>query len=471
VIDRDLCYASISDLSWRIARRDISPVELTRLVLERAAELDRTLNCFITLLAEEALAAARAAEREIVAGEVRGPLHGVPYSLKDLYATRGIRTTAGSKVLADWVPDFDATVVTRLKSAGAILIGKCNTSEFAGGPDTKNIHYGPAHNPWDTRCIPGGSSGGSGAAVASGLGAFSMGSDTGGSVRIPAAACGVVGLKPTYGRVSKFGVTALSWSLDTCGPLARTAEDSAMVLEAIAGLDPRDPSTSRRPVERYAARLNGDVRGLRIGVPREHFWDPIDPQVAAATRAAIDRLGELGAQVEEISIPWVQHAFAPANIISWVESVAYHSSWQDRWASDYGEEMQLRMLIGRAVSGADYLRAQQARRAIVGRARALYERIDLLATPTAPVPAPPIADDTVQVGRQREPIRSAMGRLCRLGSLTGFPSVAVPCGFSRAGLPISLQLMAAPFQETVALRAAQAYQHATDWHNRRPVIV
>jgi aspartyl-tRNA(Asn)/glutamyl-tRNA(Gln) amidotransferase subunit A len=465
----ELAYATIGELSAQLQRRTLSPVELTEAVLRRAERLNARLNCFITIAADQALASARQAERELAAGQSRGPLHGVPFSVKDLYATRGLRTTAGSKVLADWVPDFDATVVGRLRAAGAVLFAKCNTSEFAAGPDNKNVHYGPARNPWDERCIPGGSSGGSGAAVAAGIGAFSMGSDTGGSVRIPAAACGVVGLKPTYGRVSKFGVNTLSWSLDTCGPLARSVRDTALVLEAIAGPDPLDPSTSRREVEAYSAALDGGLTGLRIGVPKEHFWDPIDPGVEANTRAAIDLLAELGAELVEVSMPWVQHAFAPANVISWVESAAYHRTWKQSWASAYGPELQTRLLIGSAVSGADYLLAQQARQAIVARAAALYERVDVLATPTSPVGAPPIEAESVHVGAGLEPVRSAMGRLCRLGSFSGFPAVAVPSGFTSAGLPTSLHLMTAPYREALALRAAQAYEQATDWHTGRPL--
>lgn len=472
MIGEDLAYLSILELAGRLRRRELSSVELTRATLERAEALNPRLNCFITLLGEGALEAAEAADRELADGQVRGPLHGLPFSVKDLYATRGVRTTAGSHVLADHVPDFDATTVARLKAAGAILIGKCNTSEFAAGPTNDNVHYGPARNPWDTTRIPGGSSGGSGAAVAAGLGAFSLGSDTGGSVRIPAAACGVVGLKPTYGRVSKFGVTALSWSLDTCGPLARTVEDAALVLDVIAGHDPLDGTTSARPPEHYAAALasDGAAGGLRVGVPREHYWDRLDPEVEAATRVAIEKLAELGASIEDVSVPWVDHAFHPANLISWAEASAYHATWQERWATEYGEEIQQRVLIGRAISATDYLLAQQARRAIVERARALYERIDVLATPTSPVTAPPIGDETVQVGREREPVRSAMGRLCRLASFSGFPAVAVPSGFTPAGLPVSLHLMAAPFRETTALKLAHAYERATDWHARRPPI-
>jgi aspartyl-tRNA(Asn)/glutamyl-tRNA(Gln) amidotransferase subunit A len=473
VIGEDLRYASLVELGGRLRRRELSPVELAEDTLERAAALNSRLNCFITLVGEEALGAARLAERELASGTARGPLHGIPYSVKDLYATRGVRTTAGSKVLADFVPRFDATTVARLKGAGAVLIGKCNTSEFAAGPTNVNVHYGPARNPWDERRIPGGSSGGSGAAVAAGLGAFSLGSDTGGSVRIPAAVCGVFGLKPTYGRVSKFGVNPLSWSLDTCGPLTRTAEDAALVLEAIAGYDPLDPTTSRHPTERYAAALDVStqtMQRLRVGVPREGFWDRLDPEVESAARTAIHKVAELGASVEEVSVPWVHHAFAPANLISWVESSVYHSTWRDRWATDYGEELLQRCLIGRAISGADYLLAQQARRAIIERTRSLFERIDLLATPTCPVPAPPIEAETVELNQTLEPVRSVMGRLCRLGSLTGFPAVAVPCGFTRAGLPVSLQLMAAPWRESIALRLAHAYQQATDWHHRRPAL-
>jgi aspartyl-tRNA(Asn)/glutamyl-tRNA(Gln) amidotransferase subunit A len=471
VIGEDLRYATIAQLAARLQRRELSPVELTRATLDRAAALNGRLNCFITITEDEALEAAGRAERELAAGRVRGPLHGVPFSLKDLYATRGIRTTAGSKVLTDWVPTEDATVATRLEEAGAVLIGKCNTSEFAAGPDNKNVHYGPGRNPWDETRIPGGSSGGSGAAVAAGIGAFSMGSDTGGSVRNPAAACGVVGLKPTYGRVSKRGVTTLSWSLDTCGPLARTVEDTAFVLEAIAGHDPRDPSTSRRPLERYTAALDGNVRGLRVGVPREHYWDPIDPEVGAAVRAAIAQLGELGAEVLEVSVPWVENAFAPANLISWVESSSYHAQWQDQWATNYGPEIQQRVLMGRAIAGPDYVLAQRLRRALIGRARTLFDEIDVLAHPTSPCPAPLIESDTVQIGSGVEPIRSAVGRLCRLGSITGFPAIALPCGFTQASLPVSMHLMAAPFKESTVLRAGHAYEQSTEWHLRRPPLV
>jgi aspartyl-tRNA(Asn)/glutamyl-tRNA(Gln) amidotransferase subunit A len=470
VIEQDLAYATIDELAGQLQGRALSPVELIESVLGRAERLNAGLNCFITIAADQALESARQAEQELAAGQIRGPLHGIPFSVKDLYATRGLRTTAGSRVLADWVPDFDATVVARLRAAGAVLFAKCNTSEFAAGPDNKNVHYGPCRNPWDQRCIPGGSSGGSGAAVAAGIGAFSMGSDTGGSVRIPAAACGIVGLKPTYGRVSKYGVNTLSWSLDTCGPLARTVRDTALVLDAIAGHDPLDPSTSRREVERYSAALGGGLTGLRVGVPTEHFWDPIDPSVEANTRAAIELLAELGAELVEVSMPWVAHAFAPANIISWVESAAYHRTWKDGWATAYGPELQARVLIGSAVSGADYLLAQQARQAIVARTTELYERIDVLATPASPVGAPPIEDDQVQVGARLEPVRSAMGRLCRLGSFSGFPAIVVPSGFTTTGLPSSLHLMTAPYREALALRAAQAYEQATEWHSRRPPL-
>ena len=470
MIGADVCYATISELAERLRRRQISPVELTRAALERAAALNGRLNCFITIAEREALAAAAQAERELVVGPHRGPLHGIPYSVKDLYATKGIRTTAGSKVLAEWVPDFDATAVARLKGAGAILIGKCNTSEFAAGPETKNVHYGAAHNPWDERRITGGSSGGSGAAVASGLGVFSLGSDTGGSVRIPAATCGVVGLKPTYGRVSKFGVSTLAWSLDTCGPLARSVRDAAFVLDAIAGHDPRDPTTTRRTVEHAADVFHGDITGLRIGVPREHYWDRLDPRVEHGVRRAIQQLGELGAELREISMPWVDHAFAPANLISWVESADYHATWEGRWAADYGDELLQRCLIGRAISGPDYVLAQRVRRAIVERTRALFDEVDLLATPTCPVPAPLISEETVQVGAVHEPTRSAMGRLCRLGSFSGFPAIAVPCGFADDSLPISLHLLAGPFRERTVLKAAHAYEQATEWHLRRPAL-
>jgi aspartyl-tRNA(Asn)/glutamyl-tRNA(Gln) amidotransferase subunit A len=276
-----------------------------------------------------------------------------------------------------------------------------------------------------------------------------------------------VGLKPTYGLVSKFGVTAHAWSLDTCGPLARTVRDVALVLEVLAGHDPRDPSTSVRPVETWTAALTGDVGGIRVGVPQETFWERLDPEVESLVRTAIARLEELGAKAEPVGTPWVEHAAATNNVISWVEASVYHAAWKDRWA-EYDEEMQQRALMGQVISGADYLLAQQVRREIVARARRCFDRVDVLATPTCPVPAPSIDSDTAEVGASREPVRSVMGRLTRIGSLTGFPSLAVPCGFTRSGLPVSLHLMAAPFHEATVLRLGHAYEQAAGWHKKHP---
>ncbi|MCC7107244.1 MAG: amidase [Chloroflexi bacterium] len=469
-MSRELAFATIAELAPRLAAREISPVEVVRAAVEQAERVQPRINCFISLLPDHAMAAAREAEREIMAGRYRGPLHGIPYSAKDLYATRGIRTTNGGKVTADWVPDFDATAILRMTEAGAVLIGKNNTSEFAAGPTTDNIHYGQGLNPWDTTRIPGGSSGGSGAATAAGAGVFSLGSDTGGSVRGPGSFCGVVGLKPSYGRVSKYGITTMSWSLDTAGTLTRSALDAATLLEALAGHDPLDPSTSHRPVEAYGRLVRDELRGLRIGVPREYFWEAIHPDVEANVRAAIARLGELGAQVREVSMPWIYHSMPAIHVISMVESSTYHDPWMARWATDYGDEILDRCIMGRVFSGADYLRAQQVRKAVVRRAAELFREIDILATPNNPIAAPPISQETVEVNGQVFPTRLGLTRLTRPISVLGLPAIAVPCGFDRDGLPTSVQLVGASFADATVLRAAYHYQQITDWHTRQPPI-
>ncbi|MFQ5861006.1 MAG: amidase, partial [Dehalococcoidia bacterium] len=300
----ELCYLSIAELAPLLAGRQLSPVELVTALLERTEHLEPTLNSYITLLRDEALEAARQTERELAAGEPKGPLHGIPIALKDIIYTRGIRTTGGSKILADFVPHHDATCWTRLREAGAILMGKLNCHEFAWGATSVNPHYGDAHNPWDPSRITGGSSGGSGSAVASGEAVAALGTDTGGSIRMPGSLCGIVGLKPTYGRVSRFGVIPLSWSLDHIGPMCRTVEDCAIMLQALAGHDPRDPGSRNEPVPDYRQALTGDIAGLRIGVPREFFYDGLHPEVEQAVRQALKALEGLGARLEEVSTPW-----------------------------------------------------------------------------------------------------------------------------------------------------------------------
>ncbi|MBI4279502.1 MAG: aspartyl/glutamyl-tRNA amidotransferase subunit A [Armatimonadetes bacterium] len=461
---------TIAGLAALIRRRQVSPVEITRMVLDRIAAVDRRLNSFITVCADEAIQAARAAASEIARGRYRGPLHGVPVSVKDLMAMRGHRLTGGSKILADHVPDFDATVVARLREAGTVIVGKTNLHEFAYGVTNNNVHYGPVRNPWDTSRIPGGSSGGSAVAVAAGLGAGTLGSDTGGSVRIPAALCGLVGLKVTYGRVSRHGVLPLSWSLDTVGPLAWTAEDAAILLRAIAGADPRDPSSSDAPVPDYQGGLRGGIRGLRVGRPRQYMFDLVDSEVAAAVEEAIGVLRSLGAEVEEVSTPWLDDAISAAAAIVHAEAAAYHLAWLRTRPQDYGDEVRERLLVGTSLPAVAYVQAQRTRSLLIAQMEVVWRAVDVLVAPTTPAPAARIGDATVPVNGREMDVRTTFIRCTYPVNFLGLPSISVPCGFTRAGLPVAFQIIGRPFAEDVLLRAAHAYQQQTDWHVRRPPL-
>jgi aspartyl-tRNA(Asn)/glutamyl-tRNA(Gln) amidotransferase subunit A len=458
----ELHYLTVREVGVRIARREVSPVEVVRSALERIEALDGAINAFITVLADEALAAARQAEQAIGGGGYLGPLHGVPIGLKDLYQTRGVRTTGGSRVLADWVPEEDAAVTERLRRAGAIVIGKTNLHEFAFGPTNENPHYGNTNNPWDRSRIPGGSSGGSAAAVATGMCTAAMGSDTGGSIRLPAALCNLVGHKPTYGLVSRYGALALAWSLDHCGPMARTVGDVAIVMNAIAGHDPRDPASAARVSPDFGALLDGRVGGIRIGVLREYLEEGVDGEVAAAVRAALETLRGLGAQVEEISVPETRYALAASTPILLAEAAAVHERWLADRREQYGKTILIRLDAGARLTASHYLKAQRARRALQDRFAALGRRFDILASPTCPIPAPTFE----QVSS--ETFRGGLVSLTRLFNLLGTPACSVPCGFTANGLPIGLQLAGRPFEDHTVLRVAHAYEQAAGWWERRP---
>lgn len=462
--DQELLYLGIRELGRRIERRDLSPVEVTRAALGRIEALDSSLNSFITVLGEQALRDAESAERAIRTSGSLGPLHGVPVGLKDLYQTRGVRTTAGSRILADWVPDEDATVVERLRRAGAILIGKNNLHEFAFGATNENPHYGPTRNPWDPARVPGGSSGGSAAAVSAGLCFASLGSDTGGSIRLPASLCGVVGLKPTYGRVSRRGVVPLAWSLDHAGPLARTVDDVAITMNAIAGHDSGDPASADRPVPDFGAGPDGGAGRIRVGVLREYLGDGVEPEVAAAVHAAAETLADLGAQVEEVSVPSAVHSLGASIAILFSEAAAVHERWVGSHRDQYGADVLARLEMGARLTGVHYLKGQRARRAMVKDFSALFEQVDLVATPTAPLVAPTFED--VQTEASRGPLL----RFTRLSNVLGGPACSVPCGFSASGLPIGLQLIGRPFDEVTVLRAAHAYEQRAGWYQRRPPL-
>jgi len=464
VPDEPLHYLTIREVGEKLRRRELSPVELTGAILDRAERLDGPLNAFITLTREQALARARAAERSLLEGKDLGPLHGIPISLKDLYQTVGVKTTGGSKILADWVPESDATVTRKLELAGAIVVGKNNLHEFAFGATNENPHYGPARNPWNRERITGGSSGGSAAAVAAGLGYASMGSDTGGSIRLPAALCGLVGVKPTYGLVSRAGVLPLSWSLDHCGPLTRTVEDAAIVLNAIVGHDHADPASASRVLPDLTTALDGRVQGIRVGLLREYLGTHVNSEVASAVRTAADDLERLGMRVEEVAVPEVAYGDGASIGILYGEAAAIHERWLKTHRDQYGADVLERLSQGERMTATQYLKAQRARRVLVDRFRALFEQIDVLVSPTVPILAPTIPESRGNAARAQ-----LLG-FTRLFNVLGLPTLSVPCGFSTGGLSIGLQVAGRPFEDLTILRVAHAYERQAGWHSHRPAV-
>ncbi len=466
----DLCFLSISEAARLIESRRLSPVELVAAHLERIERTDAALNSFITLLADDATEQAAIAEREIVAGNWLGPLHGIPIGLKDLYYTKGVRTTAGSRILRDFVPDYDSAVAERFANAGAILLGKLQMHEFALGATSVNPHDGAARNPWDTARITGGSSGGSGSAVVAGQCMGALGSDTGGSIRIPSGLCGIVGMKPTFGRVSRHGVHPLSWSLDTVGPMTRTTRDSAIILNALAGFDARDPSSANAPTEDFTARLDDGARGLRIGVPDDFFYDVIDPEIADAVSAASETLRELGATVERCRIPALEHSLAISSAILVAEAAETLFDHLRDNPELIGADVRERLYLGAMTPAVDYIEAQRARTAYNERLADAMREYDLLLAPTTAIGAPGVDQETVDIGGRTESALSLMSRLTRPFNLTGQPTISIPCGFTSDGLPIGMQIAGRAWEEATVFRAANAYERATDWHTRKPPL-
>lgn len=463
-----LTELTIAEAAARIRQRQLSPVELTRALLERIERCNERYNAYLTVCSELALEAARVAEREIGRGEYRGVLHGIPLALKDIFAMRGVRMTCGSKILADYFPATDAQIVERLNAAGAVLLGKLNMHEFAWGGTSVNPHWGTPRNPWNLDCIPGGSSGGSAVAVAASLALGSIGTDTGGSVRIPAATSGVVGLKPTYGRVSRRGVYPLCWSMDHVGPLARTVTDAALLLQVIAGHDPADPTSRDLPVPDYTAASRGEVRGLRIGVPKEYFFDAIDPEVAETVRGALRHLGSLGAAVEEVSLPLMVHVPASSLALMAVEAYSVHERYMRTRPGDYGADVRARLLLGTYVLGPQYLKAQRVRALLYRQILDVLRRVDVLITPTTAITATPIDRETMTIDGKDIPVATLLSRFTRPFNMTGLPALSLPCGFTQAGLPVGMQIIGRPFGEPTVLRAGSAYEQSTPWHRRRP---
>ncbi|OGG57284.1 MAG: hypothetical protein A3F84_02175 [Candidatus Handelsmanbacteria bacterium RIFCSPLOWO2_12_FULL_64_10] len=460
---RDLHFLTIAELVPLLRRREVSPVELTEAFLGRIARHDGKLRSYITVTADRARADAKAAETALMAGNDLGPLHGIPVALKDLCDTAGIRTTSGSKIRADHVPQRSSTVAVKLAQAGAVLLGKTNMVEFAFGPYGLNPHYGVPANPWDPERVPGGSSSGSGVAVAAGLATAAIGTDTGGSVRIPAAYCGIVGLKPTAGRVSAAGCTPLSWTLDSVGPMTRGVEDAALVHAAIAGPDPEDPPTLSQPIGDALRALKQGVRGMRVGLVRRPFFEGADPEVAAAVERAADLLSGLGVRVEETAFPEAQVFVESHEILflSRVEGYAYHRRTLAERGGDYDPQVRERLQAGAAVSAADYVLMLRERDRLMRSAQETLRSTDAVLGPTMLTPAPKVKD--VQSG-----IPSRL--TTRIVNFLGLCAISVPCGFTSEGLPVGLQLIGKPFDEATVLRLAHAYEQAAEWRLRRPAL-
>lgn len=462
----ELTSMPISEAAERIRAREVSPVELTEAYLRRIERLNPHVNAYVLVTPERAMEDARRAEAEIAAGDYKGALHGIPIALKDLYETAGIRTSGGCRAYEDNVPAEDCTVARKLREAGSVLLGKTNTHELAYGTTTNNHWYGPTRNPWAYDRIPGGSSGGSGAATVADLAAATMGTDTGGSIRIPAALCGVVGMKPTYGRVSKAGVLPMSWQLDHAGPLAKTVRDAAIMLEAVEGYDPRDGNSVRVGSVDYSNAFETDLSGVVVGVPRSYFFELLDDEVRAAVEAALATLRGLGAEVRDLALESFQDTFRVAFDMVRTEAIEFHAKRLESNPDGFSPE--LRAILQHPISGTAYAEAQRAMYDYRAAVRTALEDVNVLVAPTTRAPAALIGQDTVDVAGVQLPIALVMAGLTSPFNVAGTPAMSVPCGFSSGGLPIGMQIVGRPFDEWNVFRVGHAYEQATGWHTRRP---
>lgn len=459
-----LMLMSVRELAPLLRDREVSPVELVRDCLRRIEETEPVLNAYITVVAAEAMQAASRAEREIGLGDYRGPLHGIPYSAKDLYCTAGIRTTAGSAILADHTPAGNAAAIDRMQAAGAVLVGKNNLHEFAYGTTSENDRFGPCRNPWDPRMVTGGSSGGSAASVAAGSSLFSLGTDTGGSIRIPASFCGVTGIKPTYGRVSKRGIIPLSWSMDHAGPLARSVWDAAAVLSALSGHDPADPCSADVASADYTAGIGlqpRDVRGLRVGVCTRYHEGMLQPEVERSFLEVLRWFEENGAAVKELNHP-TRDAFSVGSILTMAEAYAYHENWLESRGDQYGPSIRYRLEKGQYIPASAYINAQRLRQRDREAWAAVYREIDVFLSPTVIMPAFPVGQAGVGFGGETVNPRThpVLMFLTSLGDFNGYPVLSLPCGFTAAGLPLGFQIQGRPFSEAQVFQVAYAFEQA-----------
>ena len=470
----DIPYLSATELAGYIESKQLSPLEAVDAYLSRIERVDPKLNSYVTVCAETAREAARQAGEEIAAGGYRGPLHGIPVGVKDQIHAKGITNSDGSKIRADFVPDADATVVANLRRAGAILLGKLNMSEFAMG-DPISSYFGAAHNPWDLERNPGTSSTGSGAATAGFLCATSLGEDTGGSIRGPAANCGLVGLRPSWGRVSRYGVDGACWSIDTIGPISRTVADCAATIGAIAGYDANDPYTRREPVPDYRQALTGDIRGLKVGLVTE-LMDPnlgLNDQTREAVATAAQTLAELGAEVREISLPLAQQSGVIVRTITHTERVSLRPEWLRERPEDYHVNTRIAFMTGNLIPGQVYYKAQKLRAIVRRQVLAALEEVDVLIQPTSSGPAGKLDFTTGVANKEAAAQALVEGSYRGPYSLSGAPALSIPCGFTSPGdgaLPLALQIAGRPFAEATVLNVAHAYEQATPWHDRKPPI-
>jgi aspartyl-tRNA(Asn)/glutamyl-tRNA(Gln) amidotransferase subunit A len=469
--ESELVFKSGQELGSLLKTRQVSAIELTRAYLSRIEALNPKVNAFITVTTDHALARAKQVDAEIAGGKYRGPLHGLPYAPKDILATKGIRTTNGSKVTADWVPTYESTITARLNKAGAILIGKLNLLEFAMGSGVLS-GFGPARNPWDLEYGPGGSSSGAGVALAAYMTPLAVGTDTGGSIRVPAALCGIVGLKQTYGRVSRYGVTTLSWTLDHAGPMTKTVADAAMMLQTMAGPDPNDPTAARVAVPDYMKALTGDIKGVRIGVPTNYFYDG-NAEEMATVRAAIQKLHEMGARIVDVEVPHANLAGSAGWIIAMAEGACFHEKRLKEKPELFDPLVRERLEAAKFYPATDYIKAMRVRTLLMEDMRHVFEKCDVMAVPgggpATKLESPERARSDVKPGSVATAFR---GGTTFIGDMTGLPAIVVPCGFTAGSpvLPLTIQFYGKPFDESTLFRVSHAYESATDWHRRRPAV-
>ena len=468
--DNDIFQLTLTELSQYIGKRELSSAEAVKAALQRLEVVEKRLNAFITVCREQALVEARKADDEIARGQYRGALHGVPVSIKDMFEMAGVLTTGGSKILADWVPVTDSFLVERLRHAGAIIIGKTNLDEFGHGGTSTLSHFGPVHNPWNIDRIAGGSSGGSAAAVAAGIGPLSYGTETGSSVRRPASYCGIVGFKPTFGIISRHGSFRGAWSQDHVGLFARSVKDIALGLDPVAGFDARDPASVQQEKPAYTARLNGKADGLNVGVLRR-FLDGVNGEVRQAFEAAIKVFATAGCRIVDLDVPELSFAAMTSMVTSSAESAGMNRRWFRDRHQDFVPHVARGLAVGMTITASEYLTVQRARHRIREAMRAAYEKVDIIASPTTARVAPLLSDGVKGNGDDTRHASYNQSNLLRFPSMLGLPGCSLPCGMNADSLPIGLQLIGSWFADQTVLNSALVYQNATDWHKRRPALI